>query len=780
MADIDSTGNGTFKVIGTRPVRHDGVDKVNGRAKYGADYALPGMLYGKVLRSPHAHARIKSIKTDKAAALPGVRAIITRADFPQVASVTAPVGELIVNMHYLSLNVMAGDKALYDGHAVAAVAATSPHIAEEAVRLIEVDYEVLPPVMTADAAMQPDAPILLAELRSMLLASRADPGTIEGPDRPTNVGAHIRFERGDIDAGFKSADFIVEREYRTSTVHQGYIEPQNALASYGADGHLTVYSSTQGMWSVRTLMSHVLGMPEGRIRVMAVEIGGGFGGKTTIYLEPLAAMLSRKTGHPVKMTMTRGEVLRATGPTSGTKIKAKLGATRDGKLVAAEIWMAYEAGAFPGSPFAPGAMTTLGPYNVPNLKIDSYDVVVNRPKVAAYRAPGAPSSAFACESALDELAEKCGIDPLDFRLINASREGTPQPAGPPFKKIGYVETVEAIKNSPHYKSKLEGKYRGRGVASGFWFNGGLQSSATVSVHTDGTASVVTGSVDIGGSRAAMAMITAEALNLDIDDVRPVVADTDSIGHTDVTGGSRITLATGMAVHEAAQDALRQLKERAAKLWEKKPDEVEFKEGQFVAKGNGVAPMSLRQLATRLARTGGPITGRSTLNAGAVGAVGNAFATVCVDVEVDPDTGKVQILRCTVAQDAGRAIHPSYVEGQMQGGVAQGIGWALNEEYFYDDKGVLRNAGFLDYRMPTCLDLPALETIIVEVPNPNHPLGVRGVGEVAIVPPMAAIANAICRATDIRMTELPMSPPRLLKAMIGGRRLNADDQAAAAD
>ncbi|MGH8011020.1 MAG: xanthine dehydrogenase family protein molybdopterin-binding subunit, partial [Candidatus Binataceae bacterium] len=631
-----------------------------------------------------------------------------------------------------------------------------------------------------DEAMKPDAPILLPELRNRFQSSRTDPGTVQNPERPTNVAAHIQFQHGDLDASFAMADFVLEREYRTATVHQGYIEPQNALASYDAHGKVTVYSSTQGMFSVRTLLSHVLGISEGRIRVMPVEIGGGFGGKTTIYLEPLAVLLSKKTGHPVKMTMTRSEVLRATGPTSGTKIRVKIGAPRDGKHIAAEVWMAYEAGAFPGSPFAPGAMTTLGPYQVPNLKIDSFDVVVNRPKVAAYRAPGAPSSAFTCESIIDELAEKCGIDPLDFRIMNGSREGTPQPAGPLFKKIGFIETVQAVKQSPHYQSPLEGKYRGRGVASGFWFNGGLQSSATVNLHSDGTASVVTGSVDIGGSRAAMAMIVAEVLHLDVNDVRPLIADTDSAGHTDVTGGSRITLATGMAVHEAALDALGQLKARAAKLFEKNPDEIQFKDGMFSPSGNGVAPLSLRQLATRLARTGGPITGRANLNAGAVGAVGNAFATVCVDVEVDPDTGKVQILRCTVAQDAGRAIHPSYVEGQMQGGVAQGIGWALNEEYVYDARGVLRNTGFLDYRMPTCLDLPAIETIIVEVPNPSHPLGVRGVGEVAIVPPMAAIANAIYRAVGVRIRELPISPPRLLKAIMEARLRNSEIQAAAAD
>jgi xanthine dehydrogenase molybdenum-binding subunit len=778
MADSTKAGTNGFRIIGTRPIRHDGVDKVTGRAMYGADYAFAGMLHGKVLRSPHAHARIRSINFAKALELPGVFAVITRADFPEVHEAIAHLGEVDLNAHDLSYNLMAGDKVLYDGHAVAAVAASSPHIAEEALRLIEVDYELLPPVMTLDDAMKPDAPVLFPEMRSKFVQNRSDPGVNEGPDRASNIAAHVQIERGSIEAGFKAADFIVEREFRTSSVHQGYIEPHNALALYHADHHVTIYCSTQGIFTVRGLTSHLLGIPEGNIKVVPAEIGGGFGGKLWVYLEPLAVLLSKKTGRPVKMVMTRSEVLRASGPTSGTILRAKIGTTREGKITAAKIWMAFEAGAYPGSPFIGGAMTTLGPYNIENVKIDAYDVVVNKPKVSAYRAPGAPASAYACECVLDELAEKCGIDPLDFRILNGSREGTPQPSGPPFKRIGYLETCEAIKHSEHYRSQLVGKNRGRGVASGFWFNGGLQSSAVVNIHADGSASVVTGSVDIGGSRAAMAMVAAEVLGLDVNDVRPLIADTDSIGHTDLTGGSRITMVTGLAVYEASNDALRQLKQRAAKVWEKKPEEIEFKGGIFSAAGNGVSPMTLKQLAGRLARTGGPVSGRATLNGGA--ASGVTFATICVDVEVDPDTGKVQILRCTTSQDAGRAIHPSYVEGQAQGGVAQGIGWALSEEYIYDENGVLRNTGFLDYRMPTCLDLPMIETILVEVPNPNHPLGVRGAGEIPIVPPMAAVANAIYRAIGVRMTELPMSPPRVLKAIMSKRLAAEDNETAAAD
>ena len=402
-------------------------------------------------------------------------------------------------------------------------------------------------------------------------------------------------------------------------VHQGYIEPHNAVGIYNSDGQATIYCSTQGAFDVRSLSAQVLGMPVGNIKVVPAEIGGGFGGKTTIYLEPLSVLLSKKTGAPVKLVMSRSEVLRASGPTSGSKIKVKMGATKDGKLVAAEIWMAYEAGAFPGSPVGAGAMCIIAPYTIENFVIDAYDVVVNRPKTAAYRAPGATNAAFASETIIDELAEKCGIDPIDFRLMNAVKEGAAQVVGPPFKRIGLIRDARRRSRTARTTSRSSAASSADAASpSGFWFNAGMQSSATVNIHADGTASVVTGSPDIGGSRASMAMITAEVLGLAVTDVRPIVADTDSIGHTDVTGGSRVTFATGMAVYEAAKDAERQLIERAAKVWEKKPDEVEFRDGKLHAKGNGVPPMTIKQLAPRFPRTGGPITGRASVNARGVG------------------------------------------------------------------------------------------------------------------------------------------------------------------
>ncbi len=750
-------GEPRFRVIGTRPVRHDGIDKVTGRAQYGADIHLAGMLHGKVLRSPHAHARIVRIDTSRAAALPGVKAVVTGADMPEIAPGYERSGEMFVNYKDLSDNVLAKTKVLYDGHAVAAVAATSPHVAEQALALIDVEYEPLSPVLDLHAATAPGAPILHPELRTR---------GVEAADRPTNVASVLRVERGDLAAGFAAAEVRVAHEVTTSTVHQGYIEPHNAVAKVDPDGQATVWCSTQGAFDVREMCARLLAMPLSQIRVVPAEIGGGFGGKTTIYLEPIAILLARKAGRPVKLVMTRAEVLRATGPTSGSRIRVELGATREGRITAADCWLGYEAGAFPGSPVGPAAMSCLAPYDLQALRIEGHDVVVNRPKVSAYRAPGATNAAFAVETAIDQLAVELGMDPIELRLRNAAREGTAQPMGPKFKRIGFVELLEAARAHPHWTAPLGeatgSRRRGRGFACGFWFNAGMQSSATIAINGDGTASVVTGSPDIGGTRTACAMIAAEGLGIPVERVRPSVADTDAIGHTDVTGGSRVAMATGLAVHRATEDAVRQLCERAARIWRIDPEQVRFVDGAAVTEQDGGKRLTVREIAAQLARTGGPIVGRATVNAQS--AAGPAFAALIVDVEVDVETGKVDILRATVFQDAGRAIHPAYVEGQMQGGTVQGIGWALNEEYVYDERGRLMNASLLDYRMPVANDLPMIDAVIIEVPNPAHPLGVRGVGEVSIVPPPAAIANAIYRATGVRLNELPMSPPRVRAAL----------------
>ena len=753
-----------YKVIGTRPVRPDGADKVTGRAIYGGDMRLTGMLHGKVLRSSHAHARIRSIDTSKAKALPGVKAVVTARDMPKAEDRMANLGEMSVNVQHLSNNALAYDKVLYRGHAVAAVAATNVHIAEEALKLIEVDYEVLPAAVDVLSAMKDDAPILHENLKSMELGQQTD--------KVSNIVNHFQHKLGEPETGFAEADVIIEREFDTATVHQGYIEPHNATAMWNEEGHLSVWTSTQGAFVVQRQVAEVLGISVSQVSVTPCEIGGGFGGKISVYLEPVAAILSREAGRPVKIIMSRIEEFEGTGPTPASHIKVKMGATNDGMIVAAEAELKYEAGAFPGSPVAAGAMCIFSPYAIPNMSVDGYDVVVNKPKTAAYRAPGATNAAFASETIVDEIAEQLGIDPLEIRRLNGVKEGDRLVHGPTLPRVGYLETVHAALEHEHYQSPLEGPNRGRGVASGFWFNVGFQSTVVINVNSDGTVSLVEGSTDIGGTRASIAMQAAETLGIPYEDVNPTVAGTDGVGYTDVTGGSRTTFATGYAAYEASLDVISQMSERAAGRWNRESeegdsgaqisvDDVSYSDGVFRCGKDASKAITFKEMADLMPRTGGPITGRATSQPRGVG---GAFATHVVDVEVDPDTGKVAILRYTATQDVGTAIHPSYVEGQIQGGAVQGIGWALNEEFVYNDDGSMVNASFLDYRMPTTLDLPMIDTVLVEVPNPGHPYGVRGVGEVPIVPPPAALANAIYRATGKRMKNLPMSPTYVLNQL----------------
>ena len=748
MADNIVLSNSEYKVVGTRPIRHDGTDKVTGRAKYGTDFQTAGMYYGKVLRSPHAHAIIKSIDASKALAIPGVEAIITGQDMPGANKADASRGTQMA-----SDNLLARTKVLYKGHPVAAVAAVNQHVAESALNQIKVEYEVLQAVMTVEQAISDDAPLLHENLTTTELGERTD--------KKSNVATHVQFTQGDIEKGFAAADVVVELEFGNETVHQGYIEPQTASAIWNENGEITVWTSTQGAFTARDSLAPILDVPVSKIKVIPMEIGGGFGGKIPVYLEPLAALLSQKTGRTVKMTMTRAETFESTGPTSGTSMKGKMGATHAGIITAAQADLTFEAGGFPGSMVSAGAQCIFAPYEIENMQTDGYDVLVNKPKVAPYRAPGAPNVAFAGEQVVDALALKLNIDPIEFRLMNAAKEGTRRVDGPIFPVIGNVECLEAAKDSAQYKRELDGPYRGRGVASGFWFNIGFQSSCSIAVNADGTISLVEGSTDIGGTRASVAMQAAEVLGISAEDVHPTVADTDSVGYTAMTGGSRTTFATGWAAYETAQDIKKQMIGRAASIWDVSADDVGMEDGIFKHKSDGDLKFTFKELAGQLAGSGGGISSQSTVDPKGAG---GAFGTHVVDLEIDPETGKVTILDYTIVQDAGKAIHPSYVEGQMQGGVVQGIGWALNEEYSYDGNGRMENSSFLDYRMPTSLDTTMINTIIVEVANPGHPYGVRGVGEVPIVPPMAAIANAIARATGLRMGHLPMSPGAILEAL----------------
>ena len=748
-----------YKVIGTRPIRHDGLEKVTGRALYSADVKLPQLQIGALLRSPFAHANIISIDTSEAEKHPGVTAVVTGKDFEIGENKEIEIGEGIANFKFDSMNIMAKDKVLYKGHAVAAVCGSDLNTAQEAIKKIKIKYEEIEPVLSVDQAVSESAPVLHNDFIGI---------TPDGSKENTNIANYFNYELGNPEKGFESSDYVIERVFTMPMVHQGYIEPHSATVVWGEDGRLTIWTSTQGAFPVRTQTAELLGIPESMIRVMPTEIGGGFGGKTRVYLPPVAAVLSKKSNRPVKLTMDRQSVFEGTGPAPGGKVTIKLGVKENMKLMSASAEIKFEAGAFPGSAVGAAAICVFACYDIPNTRIDGYDILVNKPKSAAYRAPGSPQATYGMEATIDEICSKKGWDPLEFRILNASKQGTRRGDGPKFPKIGNLDVLDATKKSDHWNTPINnngkgkhGKLEGRGVASGYWMNGGGKSSVTLSVNDDGTVSLLEGSADIGGTRVSIAMHAAEVLGLRADEIIPRIPDTDGVGYTGMTGGSRTTYATGFAAYNAAQNLISELKSRAAFKWEIPEKDVEFINGAFQSNKDPELKISFKELAGRLDATGGPVSSVGSVD---LSSNSHGYATHIVDLEIDPDTGKTDVSRYTAIQDVGTAIHPSYVEGQMQGGVAQGIGWALNEEYFISEKGVMENSSFLDYRMPTSLDLPMIETIIVENENPDQPFGVRGVGEVPIVPPLAAVANAISDALGIRLYDLPMKPEKIIKEL----------------
>ncbi len=742
-----------YKVVGTRPVRPDGVDKVVGKAIYGPDFVAPGMIHGAILRSPHAHARIRGIDTSKAAALPGVKAVVTGRDFKQQGDLQISLGEGSANVKHILHNCIAYDKVLYNGHAVAAVAATSQSIAQAALELIEVDYEVLPHVLDLEEACREDAPIL-----------HETPVGDDGK-KPTNITVDFSLGNGDPAAAIEGSAFVSSGRYRTLPVHQGYIEPHACVASWNADKQGQIWCSSQGAFMVRAVTAAILDVPVSDIRVTPLEIGGGFGGKTTIYLEPVAMMLSRMAGRPVRLAMSRQEVFRASGPAPGCITQIRMGADADGHLTGMESEVLYDAGAFPGGGGQICVMVSLGMYRFPNYKVTGRDAVTNMPSVVAYRAPAAPQVVFAIESCMDDLARQIGMDPIEFRLKNAVRPGDPNGLGTNFGEIGFVECLEAAKQHPHWSAPL-GENQGRGIAAGYWFNVGGPSTASVAIAEDGSVAVVSGNPDIGGSRASMAIMASETLGVPYEEVRAIVGDTASVGYSMLTGGSRTTFATGKAVVEACQAVIDSMKARAAQIWGVDEGSVSWRNGaaHCSVPDKAFEPMTVADIAKTASNTGGPIAAEVSVNPhDALPAYG---VHIC-DVEIDRETGQPSIKRYTAVQDVGCAIHPDYVEGQMQGGVVQGIGWALNEAYRFDADGRVDNASFLDYRMPVASDLPMIETVMVEKPNPAHPYGVKGVGEVPIVPPIPAIANAINDATGKRLRELPMTSDKVYDALQEG-------------
>jgi len=742
-------------VIGTRFRKIDAAGRVTGATLYADDLPMRDSLYGKILRSPHAHARIKRIDYSRALKLPGVKAVVTGADFPDVPkNASVPIGEFEMGVYHLSKLMMARDKALFYGHAVAAVAATDPHIAEEALGLIDVDYEVLPPVLDPVLAMEPGALVLDEELFTRRMG-------VPAPAKPSNVAVHAEWVRGDVEAAFKTADAIVERTFKTQVKHPGYIEPDANTASFHPDGTVEVWPNTRGIFFHKNQLAILLGIPAKRIIVHPVEMGGAFGGKMHAIVSPLCVRLSERSGRPVRIVLGRDEVLMSEPPGPQAVITFKIGANKDGRIAAIQGRLIYDAGAFPGASVMAGMLVGVAPYRTPNLRMDGFDVVTNKPRVGSLRAPGGPDACFAVESVIDDVAQAIGMDPLEFRLKNCVQTGDPQPNNIPVVRIGLKDVLERAQGHPAWTDPLPGKSRGRGVAIGYWGGGVNTSSCHLTVGGDGAVSLTIGAIEMSTTRTGFLQMCADSLELPPEEIRIAMGDTETAGYSDITGGSRMTYSMSSAIVLACQDLLGQMKRRAEAMLGAAEGSVDYRAGVFFVKDAPDKKLGFKQVAQLATKAGGALIAHGS-NPRMKPAPG--FALHIADVEVDEETGKVTVLRYTAFQDVGRAINPTLVEGQMQGGAVQGIGWALTEELVWDERGVLLNPSLLDYRMPTAADVPMIDTVIVEVPATDGPFGARGIGELVCVPCGGAIGNAVFHATGVRMTVNPMTPDRVLWAL----------------
>lgn len=739
-----------YSVIGKRVPRVDALAKATGTALYGADIHLPNMLFGKVLWSPHAHAGIRRLDVSKARALEGVKAVITAADVPGQKSDKENLNPMT--------SCLARDQVIFAGQPIAAVAATSIEIAEEAVNLIEVEFEERTPVVDVLEAMKPDAPLVHPETRA------ADRPVESAP--PSNIFWYMKNNRGDMEAGFKQADTVLENTFRTQTVHQGYIEPRVAVASVDPIGKITIWSDNQGIFELRELVAHFMDLPLHYVKVMPVEVGGAFGGKSHQVISPLCALLSKKAGRPVKIVMTREEVFKTCRPAPASVITLKVGVTKDGTITAVSCNMIFDYGALlgmggmPEVPFA--SFTGLSPYRIPNLNIECYSVYTHKTPSGPYRGPTAAQAAFAVESQIDLMARALDMDPLEFRIKNVAIEGDPTPDGRPHPRIGFKETLERMQQYLTERGPLEGENRGRGLACGFWATGCGPAAAHVNLNNDGTVALAVGSVDISGTRTTLAQMVAEELGIPFENVAVISGDTETAPFSTLSVGSMITRSLSTPVYEACRDIKDQLCRLAAPLLKAELDHVAFVKGRVQVKGKPERSISIKDLAKQTAvfMGKGPITGRGSNKGGRPSPV---LSVGVADVEVDKETGKVKVLFYAVAQDVGQPINPTLVEGQMQGAVAQGIGWALTENHIMHN-GVMQNATFFDYHIPTAADVPFIDTMMVEVGCNATPYGLRGVGEPPIVPTPAAMANAVHSASGVRIKELPMDPETVLKAL----------------
>jgi CO/xanthine dehydrogenase Mo-binding subunit len=756
-----------YRAVGRPTVRVEGVGKVTGRTTYTADVHLPGMLHVKLLCSPHAHARIRRMDTTRAAAVDGVEAVVTAADLPALDP-----KKVASNRAY---SLLAAEEVVFAGQPVAAVVARDPTAAEEALGVIEVEYEELPAVLDPLEALKEDSPLARSPLSDVDRSELRGHATVdveekEAEGRATNIASQLRFTRGDVEQGLAGADLVVERTYRTPMVHQGYIEPHATVADYDAtSGEMTIYTGTQGQFFVRDEIARMFRLPETKVRVVGLELGGGFGGKMFLF-QALCAALALIVKKPVKLVLSRSEDLTGATPAPQAVFDLKTGMKRDGTLTALQARAVYDSGAFPGAAMAIGCILLGGYYRCPSLEIEGFEVLTNKVSVGAYRAPAVPSATFAIESQMDIMARELRLDPLEARLMNAVQEGDPLPGEMPYPRIGLRECLERVRDSDLWRQRhrLEReagpRRRGVGVAAGGWLGGLQPAAATVMLNGDGTIGVLVGANDITGTNTSFAQIAAEELRLPVSQVQVITGDTRIAPFAGISAGSKTLFTVGRAVKAAAEDARRQILDTAAQRLEVPVEELECADGVVRARSHAEKSITFGRLAhitTAFGAAYPPVVGR-----GAIAARKQApgFSVQAAEVEVDTETGRVRVLRYVTAQDVGFAVNPLSVEGQMEGGTVQGIGMGLYEEMVYDDRGRLLNPSLLDYRLPTAADVPNIESLIVEVPSEDGPYGAKGVGEPPVVPTSAAIANAVHDAIGVRITEIPITPERILRAL----------------
>jgi CO/xanthine dehydrogenase Mo-binding subunit len=769
MATVMKTSR-DVRGIGLRVPRPDAPEKVAGKTQYVGDLQLPGMLQARLLRSPHAHARIKRIDTSKAKALPGVRAILTASDIPELEPGAKTRGHAM----------LAIDRAVFAGQPIAAIAADELSIADEALDLIEVEYEVLPAAVDPIKSMRPDAPRVAdegteADTSEALAHSGIAPTESEAAENAPNVAQKSNLGRGDVAAAFAEADFVLEKTYHVPMVHQGYIEAHAAVADYNrATGQVTVWATTQGSFNTRSEIADILHLPESSIKVIPLECGGGFGAKIRALTEPLTVLLSRATGRPVKYVMTRREELEAGMPAPSVTIKLKTGVKKDGTPLALEAETVIEAGAYSGAVLTMSGVFLASVYQWQNFQVTGYEVLTHKPSIAAYRAPMAPQTAFVIDSHMDQIARHLGLDPATYKLQHLQKGGDLMAHGQPWQVNGARECLEALMEHPVWKGRDEwrasgGKngagLRGTGLAVGGWVPGIQPTSASIKLNPDGTLTVLTGAVDIAGTNMGLALIAAEAYGVDIERVKIVTGDTDTSPLTGISAGSKTTYTVGAAVIEAAHDARKQTLDIAASELEAAVEDLDIIGDRVVVEGvpdKSITLAAIGKKGNTFQSRVPPVLGTSALG---FSVQAPAFAAQLARIEVDADTGQITLTDFVAAQDVGKMLNPLGAEGQIQGGAVQSLGFALTEGLMYSDDGRLMNPSLLDYRKLTAADVPNIETIIIEVPAPAGPFGARGVGEPPIIPAPAAVANALQDATGVRLTTLPLTPERVALGIV---------------